>query len=383
MPSSISNFESAAEQGSAFARPGFVTQTASDRPGVAQPVPERYIPARPWGRVHLVSLLLTVLLIGGWELHWRGYGGEPSYRNSNGSWAEQRRRIDTGEGEALVLIGSSRTLFDIQLPVWQEVAGERPIQLALEGTSAVPILEDLAADPNFTGRLVVGVTPNLFFLAFATHGDVLPYFHNQRPSQRVGHWLSQHLIEPYFAFDNSDFALGEVVERQDWPVRPGKEEPYRVRKLAVSEADRNTHMWSKVEEDPAYRELARSVWLKFINSPPPPFLDTPEKTQAVIKGEIGKAVAAVQKLRARGAKVVFLRLPSAGPYHEAELASMPRELTWDKLLEATGAKGLNFEDYPEMQNYDLPEWSHVSTADSIKLTRFVAPLLEKALAETE
>ena len=49
-----------------------------------------------------------------------------------------------GEGNKTVLIGSSRVLFDVQLPVWEKLAGERPIQLAIEGTSSVPVLEDLA-----------------------------------------------------------------------------------------------------------------------------------------------------------------------------------------------------------------------------------------------
>src|SRR5688572_1467131 len=162
-----------------FERPGFVRLTASDRPGVAQPVPERDIPPQPWGRILAGAFVLFLLLMVGWELYWRDYGAEPGYRNSNGAWAEQRRRIDAGEGDKTVLIGSSRTLFDVQLPVWERLAGERPIQLALEGTSPVPVLEDLAQDPNFTGRLVVGVTPGLFFSGFAYRGEVIEHFHKQ------------------------------------------------------------------------------------------------------------------------------------------------------------------------------------------------------------
>ena len=134
-------------------RPGFVRQTASDRPGVAQPVPERDIPDRAWGPIWIGAVLLAVLLTGAWEWHWRAYGVTPSYRNSDGQWAQQRRRIDHGEGDALVLIGSSRTLFDMQLPVWKQVTGEQPIQLSLEGTSSLPALEDLAADPKFHGQI--------------------------------------------------------------------------------------------------------------------------------------------------------------------------------------------------------------------------------------
>ena len=158
----------------------------------------------------------------------------------------QRRRIDHGEGDTTVLIGASRMLFDMQLPVWEKLTGERPIQLAIEGTSPLPILEDLAADPNFTGRLLVDVAPDIFFTGFAYRGDVLPYSRKQSPSQRIGDWLSMHFLEPYFAFYDPDFALATVVRRQAWPVRPGTQPHIDVRKLADAEADRNTHMWDKV-----------------------------------------------------------------------------------------------------------------------------------------
>ncbi len=104
--------------------------------------------------------------MGGWENWVRGQGVTPSYRNSDGLWAEQRRRIDHGDGDGWVLSGSSRTLFDIQLPVWERLDGRRPVQLALEGSSPVTVMEQLAGDPDFTGTLLVGVAPGLFFSGY-------------------------------------------------------------------------------------------------------------------------------------------------------------------------------------------------------------------------
>ena len=227
-----------------FERPGFVRLTASDRPGVAQPVPERDIPPQPWGKILLGALVLFLLLMTAWECHWRAFGATPGYRNSDGAWAEQRRRINNGEGDKTVLIGSSRMLFDVQLPDWERVTGERPIQLALEGTSPLPMLEDLAADPDFTGRLVMDTTPTSLFLGMSgRRASVVPYYHEQSPSQRSGHWLSRRFLEPWFAFYDPDFALPVVVRRQAWPNRPGLPPRILVRKLSVQEIDRNTRMW--------------------------------------------------------------------------------------------------------------------------------------------
>lgn len=367
-----------------FDRPGFVRLTASDRPGVAQPVPERDIPPQPWGRILLGACALFLLLMTAWEAYWRDYGAVPGYRNSNGAWAEQRRRIDQGEGGKTVLVGSSRILFDVQLPVWERLSGERPIQLALEGTSPVPVLEDLAKDPNFTGRLVIGVAPDLFFSGFAYRGAAIEHFHRQGPSQRSGHWLSKRLAEPYFAFYDPDFALATVLRRQDWPPRPGLRKDMPVRKLMVQDSpDRNTFMWHKVEVDVPYRDLARSVWADRLTGPPPPMMDTPEKARKLVATQIERAARAVATLRARGVRVVFVRPPSNGDYYAFEQKAMPRAHTWDVLLQRSGAPGIHFEDHPQLQGYELPEWSHLTAADARRFTAQLQPLVEREFRRQE
>src|SRR4051812_34087422 len=84
---------------------GYSRETAADRPGVAQPVPQRPIPNQPWNRILIGALTLFVLLVGSWEMYWRAFGAAPGIRNSEGLWAIQRRRIDNGEGDATVLLG--------------------------------------------------------------------------------------------------------------------------------------------------------------------------------------------------------------------------------------------------------------------------------------
>lgn len=351
--------------------------TASDRPGVAQPVPERDIPVQPWRSISIGALSLFIVLMAGWELYWRSQGAVAGYHNSNAEWAQQRRRIDTGEGGKPLLVGSSRMLFDVQLPVWEKVTGERPIQLAIEGTSAVPVLEDLAADPNVTGRIVAGVASDLFFTGFAFRGDVVPYFHKESPSQRVGNWLSREFIEPYFAFDDFDFALGAVLKRQPWPERTGVPNRLDVRKLLVQDADRNSNLWNKLETDSAYRELSRSIWAQHFDGPPPPSMDTPEKLQKIIDTQIQRAVDAVAKLRARGVPVLFVRPPTAGRYLEFDNKVFAREHTWDLLLARTGAPGIHFADYAELQGYDLPEWSHMTKAEAERFTEALVTIIDR------
>src|SRR5206468_1632719 len=158
----------------------------------------------------------------------------------------------------MVLLGASRVYFDVQLPVWEKLAGKRPIQLAIEGTTPLGMLEDIAADANFHGRVIVGVAPQIFFTGFAYRGRVLKYSKTESPAQRAGQWLSMRTVEPAFAFYDPDFALATVLKRQPWPQRAGRPAHMDVRKLAVTESDRATHIWSKVENDPDYREVTRN-----------------------------------------------------------------------------------------------------------------------------
>ena len=63
------------------------------------------------------------------------------------------------------------------------------------------------------------------------------------------------------------------------------------------------------------------------------------------------------------------RMPSDGRYLEYENTLFPRAETWDALLAATGAPGIHFQDYPELnQDWNLPEWSHLSQADAERFT---------------
>jgi hypothetical protein len=342
-------------------------QTAADRPGVAQPVPVRPVPDQPWGRILLGALVLLALLMGGWEAYWRAFGVHTgTVNNSLGLWAQERRRIAAGEGDATVLLGASRLYFDVQLPVWERLAGRRPVQLSIEGTSPLEALEDLAADPQFHGRVVIGVAPNVFFTGRLFRGGAARYAQQETPSQHLGQWLAMHLVEPYFAFDDFDFALQQVLARQPWPARAGG--PWRrpVRKLADLDSGRNAHLWDKVENDPEYRALAESIWTQ--EWTPRPDDPTPEQVQRTADEQIARAAKVVAAFRARGIPVVFVRPPSDGEFLAYENRRYPRERTWDALLAKTGAPGIHFEDYPELAALKPVEWSHLGRADAERFT---------------
>jgi len=102
---------------------------------------------------------------------------------------------------------------------------------------------------------------------------------------------------------------------------------------------------------------------------------------------MGKAVesryhdtkVAIDKLRSRGGKIVFVRLPVTGALKKLEDEQTPRAATWDRLLKETQAPGIYFEDFPELAEFDCPEWSHLSAGDSVEFTKRLVPHLRSAL----
>ena len=92
---------------------------------------------------------------------------------------------------------------------------------------------------------------------------------------------------------------------------------------------------------------------------------------------IDESRQAIEKIRARGGEVVFIRPPSAGAYYDRESRNTPRVATWDRLLAETGAFGIHFEDYPEMQGLELPEMSHLSRESATRFTRACVGVLMK------
>lgn len=333
----------------------------------------REIPAARLAAIRWLVVLLVLAGVGAWEWRMRALGLHAGDLDDSPShWMAERRRVAAGDHDGVVIVGSSRILFDTDLDVWKEMTGRRPIQLALPGTNPRPLLQDIAERSDFNGLVVVGFTPDLYFLERFSYlpqfEDVLKHWHDESPSSRVGHRLGLAL-SGQLAFLDEAYRLAPLVERIDIPDREGVRRPYlEVWKLAEHSAGRQARMWPRLEADERLRDHARLVWGPFDGSGPKP--------EAIDKG-IAETRKAVDAIRARGGDVMFVRAPSAGLYYESEQAGIPRGKTWDRLLRETGSFGVHFEDYADMQGLEVPEWSHLSADSATRFTRAYVSVLQQ------
>jgi hypothetical protein len=335
------------------ALPPGLRKTAADRPGQAQPVPTRDIPSRPWAKMGVCVLVAVTLLTAAWEWNARTNIGlrADDIGDSPQAWAEQRRLADAAP---ITIVGDSRILFDTDLDRFQQLTGVRPVQTAIVGTNARALLETYANDPNFKGLLVLGLADLSYFrpVGVGLGGSYLKGFvKNDKPSQLTGLWLDRFL-QRNLAFLDAEYRLSTLAARLDHGLRKGPYGPYDdVWKISEAFDHRQYFMWDRIETDPYLRAHARHAWNVFKGPPLPPF---------IARNVIARSAEAVQRIRARGGDVIFIRPPSAPELRMVEQTRLPRAKGWDMLLAGTQSKGIHADDLPQAQNLAIPEWSHLS-----------------------
>ena len=328
--------------------------TASDRPGQAQPVPTRDIPKQPWGKLALAAMI--ALMVGTAALEWnaRRLGlSAGDLDDSDVMWGNERAR---SAGAPVAIVGDSRILFDTDLDRFEAMTGLRPVQMAIHGTSALTLLEDVASNPKFNGLLIVGLADTMFFQPFDGYGG---YIHKRGQFEGPGKRISaqiDHVLQRRLAFLDANYRLSVYAGRLDRDFRPGVKGPlHDIWKLEEPGEHRATHMWPRILTDTKLRAHARWAWDGFKE-------DFPYTPQLIAKGQ-SHAVTAVATIRARGGEVVFVRPPSDIHLRVNEEAQVPKAKGWSILLRNTHAAGVHNDDLPPaVRHLIMPEWSHLSRA---------------------
>jgi hypothetical protein len=350
----------------------WAAQLAQADPGLdVSDVAVRRVPRGRWGGTVMATVLLTVVALAGWEMKMRSLGlAAGDLDDSNDHWAVARRSLATGSENKIAIVGDSRIWFDTDLAVWEEMTGTRPVQLAVEGTNGRYFLSDLAADERFTGLAVVGLAEMLFFATReGLRFDAIERGRTQSYAQRWGVALHTALSRRV-AFLDQMYTPQRLIRTLDLPSRPRVITPRMMPwKLAESFDDRQTFMWPRVVTDHRLRDATRNTWMGLITFAMPPV------TSEVVDLVIADAVRDVQRIRARGGEVVFVRPPSGGALLDAERKRLPRTQGWDRLLLETGAVGIHWEDHAAMQGLDVPEWSHLSRESATRYTRAYVDVL--------
>jgi hypothetical protein len=343
---------------------------------------ERSIPT--FGRLILVVALLSLAIVLAWEFYCRSLGYGPTLNDTSDLWAIQRKKV---QPDSLVIIGSSRALYDLDLDEIEKGLGKRPIQLALVGSCAYPVLENLANDASFHGELIVDVVPLLMMVPqgppLENSFKALRRYREQTVAQRSSQLLGM-LLEDHLAFlKQEDLTLGAYLQELPVPNRASAHLPPRLPPYFYSlDRDRRARMFEPAAHPGKLQTRIQLGWLPLFSPPPPPNWMPPEvfgrAMQGLVEARFQNISAAVEKIRSRGGKVVFARLPVSGKLKEVEDAASPKAGIWARILHDSKAPGIYFEEFPELAGFSCPEWSHLNASDSVEFTKRLVPHLQKA-----
>ena len=348
---------------------------------------ERPIPALPWTRLACIAAAVTLVAAIGWEMRVRAWGYAPTLNDTSDLWAQERESV---KPDSIVIVGDSRPHFDLDLDQLEQGLGKRPVQLALDGSCAYPVLADLANDERFRGTVICSVVPGMFFAPggplLENANKALKRYHNWTPAQRASHYLGMFAEEHIAFLKQGELTLGALLERLPIRNRPNAQigpalPPY----FNWLGRDRRARMFEQCAQPGPLQDRVKFGWLPLFTPPPPPSYLPAEAfgkgMAAAVEARFHDTVTAVDKIRARGGKVIFVRFPNSGELRKHEDKMTPRAGPWTRLINVTKAPGIYFEDFPELSAFECPEWSHLSYPDSVEFTKRLVPHLKAAMAK--
>lgn len=325
-------------------------------------------------RVFLFALLVSLLLFLPWEWYFSEVEPWPKGHDvgSKDLWADWRARVDDLDSRDVVILGSSRGHFDLNIHLWDSLTGRRPVMLAFPGSSPFHPVEDLVENSRFDGLLVISTAPGLFYTMRGSWGanegkKLVDHYNGRTYAQKFNAILEQQ-IDPHFSFTQGDLRLKHLLERISLPDRESVRPPLVWPPMVTMDKFRNIRMIPEMETDTALQRQQTDIW--FNPDPKNRYADS-------IPQVLGHYVELVRKFKERGGRVAFIRPPVTYYYLETETKLYPREAYWDRMLRECGSPGHHYQDDPETNAMIPPEWSHLNRRDSDRYTEIIVAFLQK------
>ncbi len=326
----------------------------------------------PWGFVWALALVVTLVVVGSWELLLRGAGLGPEYQDNRSLWSANRHQLNSLDENAVAILGASRAQRGIDVETLSEQLGRPVVQLSVEGTSALASLENLAVDPRFRGTILYSIAPAFTFNRLQPRVDNgrqrewLEYYLSQQRSEMIEQsmrlWLQGRL-----AFLSGDARLTRVIPAL---IADG-EFPGRDQKTTL--ADRVVLMdYAKM---PGEASEIGIIQLYLEHSEPY------ERDEWI--ATLNYVHVLVEQLRSKGSNIVFIRLPSGEQVGALEAVMFPRDRYWGSMEASLNAGFVHADDYPAMQRFVSVDGSHIASEQIEEFTELLADAIREELATAE
>lgn len=346
----------------------------------------------PWRLVLGIPLVIVAaaIVIMEWRLARLGY--RPTMLNSEARWSSERQHASELGKRALILIGQSRILLDVDLDTIRQQTGLEPVQLAVDGNAPFDIVLGLAADPTITGTVLidyydytVGITGEAsarYQKYFEAHGREAAW---QEPNvwteNKLDEFTHRHLLS--YADGSNPY---DSLTKRILPAKPAQH-------LLDTHADRSVLAdFTQVPmPDYYYRTIAGNLGMKFDTLPPDIEATLKAKTAGLFSvsnipgvnelfsGKVKDMKAAVAAIESHGARVIFAGMPTSGFVRQIESTQFPTHQFWDQFVSVVGSPSFRANDDSDFADFNCPDGSHLDYRDR---PRFTALLVHKLGLQT-
>ncbi len=348
------------------------------------------LPHLAWWRILLGAVLMWAAFVAVMELRLAAKGFHATVVDSEALWQAERARARTLGERALIIIGGSRIQLGVNLEVLRELTGLEPVQLAIDGTPPLPVLEGLARDPQIRGTVLVDYYDHMLGPE-GSHNRGREFEHRFEQSLATGRLLDYEQVEGYLS-QRWRQALRSYADGAQ-PLTTlqirilGNATPQYL--VTLPDRSRIADYQRVAMPDFYYRRVIRSLGESEVRLPPG---STYEDLQRVLESRIEQLQpldetvymsqerlehleSLVKAIEGRGGKVVFVVMPVHGMVRAIEQRQFPRSRFWDRWAALTSAHTVHFEDVPALRDFVCPDGSHLDYRDQ---ARFTAALIAAA-----
>ena len=345
---------------------------------------ERYVPDRGHTRKLLIGLLGGLLLVLLFENLFRTLGVTPNVRETSSLWAIQREIAAAPGAEKLILVGASRSQLGVDIEELERLSNRPVVQLAIDGSPYLNVLEHLADDQSVRGTIIVATTLD----------RLVPTPGLSRSDQWIDEYENNYRDRGYLKIENNLVAMlqsASALYANVVPLSVLFSSITRGSGLPISYIVTQRNRERNADYDlTTYPDIyiARVMRTLELSLPPREFADVAQFDTAILDVVRVNLVAAsiedfdlemvhaqLDKFRSRGVEVVFVQFPMSGSVEVINNTRYPKVL-WDSVMSGLDARVIDYRDFDQL-DYELVDGSHLDVRQKTEFTRNLFQILNQ------
>jgi hypothetical protein len=320
--------------------------------------------SKAWFVSWLLTLLLVLLSLGGYEYYLKRTGFLPSVESNVDLWSWNRHAVQN-QGNVIALVGASRMQLGVDTEVMRtELDNYQIVPLAINGQYPMATLNALAQDESFNGLVLMSFMAQMLEPRYMEMQSANNLYFEKSFSFYLSFdaYLTAEL-KAHFRFLHPMLGLSDIVKAIS---QTGFPQPFYV----SGQADTSVK---------GYYELTDVKILKnhFIQEKELNYQEQAIMSHQVWQKQIATMYQYIKAIQQRGGQVVLIRFPTDDRHWQLDEEYYPRSEFWDTLVSKyPGVKAIHFRDDTVLSSFSLPDSSHLDQKDSAKFTLRLIQLLK-------